>query len=697
MFLERCWLGLIVGAAAGAAVFHYTPRPEPIYRTEVSLLFESKRNRVLAMQEVVDTTLQGLSELNNHLEQMRSKTFIDYLLGSFSPEEITRIQQAYTDPLKPNAPVPALADIVQGNVSINPRRGTTILGISVTNRSPANAALIANRYARKYIDFSLDRASTGTSSAIIFLRSQAEETRAEVEAAEAALQAFRAKYSMATLGETKDVTVQKLASLGEASVTAQLVQIQNKALIDKIAEYQQKGRDLMEIAPIGGSLEVTGAKARLATLASQRQSLDQRYLPRHPRILENERETREARRDFDEGLARAIANLKANYEVAAQHLQRLQSEMVETEVQVRSLDKISVDYKFLEQDAAAKRATYNSIASRLSEAKITSQLENTTIKVFDAAPVPNAPMDRGTARIVSTSFATFAFVTVLLPLVIGILDTRIRSPFHVEGSLRESLLGAIKPLPKSASFTAATSFRSGGDAGLVESWRGIYSEIELRSHLAYPKVILISSCVPSEGKTQVACNLTSVFAAHQRRVLLVDCDLRRPGIHREFKRSGESGWTEWIEQPAATRPKVPAAVTEIEPYFDLLPAGRRIANPTQQIESLGRKEVLQGLLERYDVVLFDTPPATVFPDPLLLARSCHELVFVVGYKMIRAGTAHRTLQRFAETGVSKLGVVINRLPDAKLIRYGDYLGYGSYKAKYYKSYGERSPQAKQEA
>jgi len=686
MFLERWWIGALLGAAAGAAVFHFSPRPDPVYRTEVSLLFESKRNRILAMQEIVDTTLQGINELNNHLEQLRSKTFLEYLLTSFTADEVTKIQQAYRDPLRPNTAPPALADIIQGGTAVNARRGTTIISITVNNRNPESAALIANRYARKYIDFSLDRANTGTSSAIIFLRNQAEETRAEVEAAENSLQSYRARNNMATLGEAKDVTVQKLASLGEASVAARLIQIQNKSLIDKIAADQAQGRDLSEISQIASAPQVAAAKSRLTELGTTSIMLEQRYLARHPKLIQNEVEMKEARRLLDDGVAKAVSALRTNYDVADQHLQSLQKEMVETEAQVRQLDKIAVDYKFLEQDAATKRATYTGIVGRLGEAKITSQLENTTIKVFDAAQVPSAPLDRGTARILGLSVSTAFGLLLVVPLLIGLLDTRIRSPLHVEQALGEKLLGAIKPLVRTSQFSAANSFRSNQDAGLVESWRGIYSEIELGSALKYPKAILVSSSIPAEGKTQVSCNLAAVFAQHRRRVLLVDCDLRRPGLHRQFDVSDRHGWTEWIQQPADTRPAIPPTVTTIEPHFDFLPAGPAPANPTQVIDMLSRREVLQPWLDRYDVVVFDTPPASTFPDALLLARSCHELIFVIGYKMSSAQSAHRTLTRFAESGIARLGVILNRLPESKIINYGEYSGYGSQDTRFYKAY-----------
>src|SRR5690606_2377254 len=149
------------------------------------------------IQEVVETGVRSANELNIHAEQLRSQTFFDYMLTSFNKDETDRIQRAYHDPAHPERPLPSLAEIIRPNVSIIPRRNTTIIAIGVANRNPEVAAMIANRYARRYIDYNLDRANSGTNSAIIFLRNQAEEMRAQVEAVEASLQDYRAKYNIA--------------------------------------------------------------------------------------------------------------------------------------------------------------------------------------------------------------------------------------------------------------------------------------------------------------------------------------------------------------------------------------------------------------------------------------------------------------------------------------------------------------------
>lgn len=689
MFLERWWIGALAGLAAVVLLVVFRPSFEPIYRTEVSLLFESRKDRVLNIQEVVDTSLQTATELNTHMEQLRSKTFADYVLSSFTPAEAALIQKPYLDPLRPESPALPVAHIIQSGFTVFARRGSPILGIQVSHRSPEAAALVANRIARKYIDYNLDSASSRTNSAIVFLRNQAEETRSQVEAAETALQLYRAKHNLAAIGETQNVVLQKMASLGTALVAAQLDQIDARSLLEKIEEYQRDSRDLLEIPQILASGSVGSLHASLVGLLSRRTMLAERYLARHPRAKQNELEIAETRRILAESIAKAVADLRARDEVAGQYVRHLQAEMLGSEAQARELDKISVDYKFLEQDANAKRTTYARIMDRLTEATITSQMANTNIAVFDPAWVPDAPSDTGAVAVVAKASAAGLGLLVLLPLGLGLLDSRLRTPAQIEDSLREPLLGVVKKMPRLSESERAQVFRLQKNRDIAEAYRGIFSEIEMRSTLAFPKAIIVTSSIPAEGKSLLSSNLAAVFASHKRRTLLVDCDLRRPTLHRYFNLKPALGWVDWLETDPALRPELPEGIIPVGDHLDLLPAGRGAARPTELLDQLGRRETLYPLFNHYDLVLFDTPPAAIFPDALLLARCCHEMIYVCRYRTVRPAVVRKVLDRFHAADVAVLGVVLNQLPGNKAREHG-YHGYGTQSADYYQAYEEQT-------
>jgi polysaccharide biosynthesis transport protein len=683
MLRERWLIGLLVGAAAAAAILYFQPERAPLYRTEVYLLFSTKKDRVLNIAEVVDTSLQTTGELNTHIEQLRSKTFFEYLLVSFSAEETTRIQAAYLDPDKPDEPPPSLAMIIRPQVSVFVRRGTPIVGIAVANRDPENAALIANRYARKYIDYNLDRANTGTNSAIVFLHNQAEDMRRQVGLAETALQTYRARHNMAALGENQNVITQKLASLGATLVRTQMEQIELRSLLDTVETFARTDRPLIDMPAVLASGALGQLRAQVDTLISQRALLAERYLARHPRMRDNEIQIAEARRQITEGAARIAVEFRTRHEVAARYEAQLRSEMRAMEEHARELDKVSVDYQFLEQEAQTKRSAYVRIIDRLNDASISSQLEDLNIRIFDRAWVAAAPADDSLATALMLATAAGLGGLLLVPIGLGLCDTRIKSTGQVEIALGEKLLGLL-PWRKSPAPDQAQAFLHDTDEALTEAYRGLYGEIEIASSLAYPKTLLVTSSLPHEGKSSIASNLAAVFASHGRRTLLVDCDLRRPTLHEYFEVDGDEGWIQWMQTPADSRPSLPAAIRTIAPRLDLLPAGAIPTNCTQLLEQFAQVGIQRQLLGAYDLVIFDTPPATIFPDALLMARACHELIYICRFGLVPLNKARRTLSHLHATGVRSLGVIMNQMPATG----GEqgYYSYGAKSVKYYRTY-----------
>jgi len=689
MFRERWLLGLIVGLVAAAAFILLQPKEFASFRTEASLLFETRKDRVLNIPDVVDTNVQSVSELNTHMEQLRSQTFFDYALASFTPTEAKRIQEAYRNPDQPDAPLPSLAEIIRPNFSLFARRGTMIITIVVTNRDPENAALIANRLARRYIDFNLDRANTGTNSAIVFLRSQAEDMRNQVEAAENSLQAYRAKHNIAALGQNQSVVLQKVSSVGNELVRAQMEQVEVRSTLEKIAEYQASGKDLLQIAPILGYGQVAGLAARLADLRAARALLEQKYLRAHPRMRENSLQIQETTQLLADNIAMAVAHLQTRLNVASQYEERLRAELAEAQKNVHELDKVSIDYNLLEQEAATKRATYARIVDRLNEASVASQLENVNIKLFDPAYVPGLPIGSPFVMACVKGGALGLFLFLAVPLGFGLLDTRVKTVAHVEQGLGQTLLGAVKQIKGLGETERAHAFRLHKDGALEESYRGIYSEIDIRSTAPLPKVIAITSTMPGDGKSLTSSNLAAAFAAHGRRTVLVDCDLRRPSLHRIYGASGARGWSQWAQSPLPPEEKGRPATIAVAENLDLLPAGGMAKNPTEILDRLSSSGLLKQLTSTYDVVMLDTPPVAVFPDALLLCRHCNELIYVCKVGAVRLSLVRRTLDRIRETGVSVLGLVLNQMPEARLHAYG-YQGYGSQRTDYYEAYAKSS-------
>jgi capsular exopolysaccharide synthesis family protein len=277
---------------------------------------------------------------------------------------------------------------------------------------------------------------------------------------------------------------------------------------------------------------------------------------------------------------------------------------------------------------------------------------------------------------------------VFVPLGLGFMDTRIKTVSHVEDSLGEVLLGAVKTIDGMGEIERAHVYRLHKDDALTESYRGIYSAMDIHSSENFPKAIISTSSMPGDGKSLTASNLAAVFAAHGRRTLLVDCDLRRPVLHRYFGVEVNNGWIQALGSnvPGAAAPLPPPTIAFTE-NFDLLPSGGVSKNPTETLERFINSGMLKRLLEKYDLVILDTPPIAVFPDALMLARYCKEMIFVCKYGAVRLNHIRKTLARVHETGIKIVGLIINHMPESRFAASG-YQGYGAYGQEYYKAYAK---------
>lgn len=690
MFLERWWIGLIAGAL-GAAIFVFAqPKLDPIYWTEAKLLFESKEKKVLpGIDAVVNTTISSSFDLNTHVTRLRSDMFLDYLQQSLTPKDLATIQNPYRDPQNPNASPPSARGIIKQAVSIREDKGTTIVFIGAAHRDPEAAALIANLYARKYMEFMYDEAMTGTNSSILWLRNQADETRTQLENATKEMQDFREKHSMASVGETKSIVAQKLAQLGQQIVAAQLEQTNLRTVLESIESYEKAGKDVMQLREIANSGVVSSLRNELQNLRSQRVMLSDRYGEEHPQMKTNALAIEDLEQRLKTNVEMAKNELKTRYAVATAQENRCRKEYAETETNYQELERKTDTYKYLEDEYNSKNQALATIQHRLQETQILQQMESVNMKIIDRAGVPSFPVNGTPKQIALQASGLGVFLLLSIPLGLGFLDSRVKSPADVESGLNQILLGGIKTMKKLSETERPNVFRLGKDDSLSEAYRGIFSEIEIRSVVPFPKRLLVTSSVPSEGKSLTASNLAAVFAAHGRKTLLVDCDFRRPTLRRYFGATAGVGLLPWLRENAH-RPDVQVdthkmGIMNIGPAFDLLPAGDAIKNPTEVIDQIASCDLFNKLSKHYDMIVIDTPPSAIFPDALLLSRFCSEMAYVCRFKTVRKAMIKKTLSKFSESGISVLGVVLNCVPSSSVLNYG-YDGYGSYDSAYYKAY-----------
>lgn len=188
------------------------------------------------------------------------------------------------------------------------------------------------------------------------------------------------------------------------------------------------------------------------------------------------------------------------------------------------------------------------------------------------------------------------------------------------------------------------------------------------------RTLIVTSPMPSEGKTTIAANLAVAFAQAGQRVLLIDADLRHPSVHRLFGLPSDRGFTNLLlENPNAAEPEIPAPIPDLL-TLHVLPSGPLPPNPSELLGSARAAQLIQELTERYDLVLFDTPPAGVVTDAAVLASGSDGVIIVTWAGSTRRGLLNTCLQTLAKVGARPLGTVLNKVRPQTLGSYG----YGGY-------------------
>jgi capsular exopolysaccharide synthesis family protein len=216
-----------------------------------------------------------------------------------------------------------------------------------------------------------------------------------------------------------------------------------------------------------------------------------------------------------------------------------------------------------------------------------------------------------------------------------------------------------------------------------EAVRGVRTHLYFSTQGGDQQVIQVTSPSPGDGKSTLAANLAISIAQSGKRVVLLDCDFRKPRVHRLFNLSNpEVGLASVI----AVGARLDAAIRGCEvPNLSLVSCGPRPANPAELLTSPAFQEVLIELRGRYDFVVIDSPPLLTVSDPLVIARLADGVILVLGVNKTTVAMAEQALERLADLGARLLGVVVNATSDRTT-------GDGGYRYSYGYAYQYATPE-----
>jgi capsular exopolysaccharide synthesis family protein len=701
ILLRYRWTALAFFVIAVASTLFATLVSEPVYKATTLIEIKAENQKVVAFQDVVQVAQIEREFYQTQYDVLRSRSLARRVIERlrladdpvFNPPAtrpgLLAATTAWLGALMTRAPQAGqagdgamaehrLIDRFLDAIDVTPRRNSYLAEVSFHSPDPTLAAAIANALAEEYVGLALDRRLHAVQKGRAFIERQLGVTKAALERSEEELQAFARANEILTVDTKQNIEYRKLGDLNEALTEAQHERMAKESLHRQVAS-RASGR-LSEITNNPVIAELTSALARLE---GERAHLGETFTAEFPKVRRLEAQLAALRKKIEAERRALAATLRADFEAAGKQETLLAAALQEQKKIVNDLNQRSIDYKILKREVDTNRTIYNSLLRRLKEVEVTAGIEASNIQVIDPAEVPLGPDRPRPLLNLALAVLVGAFGGVGLAFFRERLDNSIKTPEDVERHLRAPTLGVVPQLRtrrangRSADGTPELVVAEDPKSAGAEALRMLRASLFLATAAGPPQRLLVTSTRPEEGKTCVTINLALVLAQMGRRVVLVDCDFRRPRIHRVFGLDLERGATSFL-----TGSMDLGALIHTTPYgIDVLPSGPMPPNPVELIDSALMASLLEELSHRYDFLLLDAPPAVGFADVPLLARLAGGVLFVVRAGDTSRKGAAQAIEYLRRLRAKLLGVVLNGVrtgdPGSYSAYYGHYSYYGS--------------------
>lgn len=717
------WLILTIVVVATSAATVYALRLPPVYESTAVLQLDSKESvymedshgRVIHTysdnSDYQNTQIRLLS--NPHLmRQVVLKLDLEHKPGFLNDYDeaniFSRIRRTFSRrPVAPATdPIPAAvaeSDVnelsqarisqlepyvaaVAAGVKVQPIESTSLVNVTMTHRDPRLAMEVADALTRIFVSNTTKYENRGAQEAAETLSRQIAELQTNIKEAEDARLSYLKSHDLPLeKGDGRNLTVDRLGQL-----SSQLLNAENdRKQIEAAYESAMAANDLSTAPSVKDSDEVRELRRTSNQLQQKRISLLQTYTPEWPEVKKVESEIRQLQDLIAKTSSDTVGALKAKLDAAVGREAKLREAYYKERTSANDQTQDGLALSSLNQQIDVNRQVYHMLFQRQTEMQMNALDKSVRLGIVTPPVVPSVPVGPERFTKIFAAFGVSLMFGIGLAFVVSQFDNTLKSAEDVATLLSLPTLALIPTgevngngrLRSNFWFrawvnrTKTTPLALCGDlrSPTAEAYRHLLASL-LFTPGKSSRTILVTSGSPLEGKTTVATNTAITFAQSGAKVLLIDCDLRRPRVHRHFGLENSTGLTNIL----TGRRELDSLVLSHEQYPNLriIPAGPTPANPADFLGSAEMRVLVKLAGERFDHVVIDSPPASSFADASIVATLVDGVVLVAHSKRSSPGVVRRVKQRLEAVGANVYGVVLNHVD----------LSTDEYYSGYYNSY-----------
>jgi len=561
-------------------------------------------------------------------------------------------------------------DAFRSRVQVVPRRETDLIEISILGSEPAEITEWVNAIAHSYVDRNFEKARSNMDEAFEAVESQLDDLRTALATAQDARFRSLEESDVVSSEHKGQIVLEKLKVYDNELTRASLEASQLKDTLHRIRTLQQRRADLLSVSELASDLDLKELNRTKVDLERQLEVAKVELRPGHPTYEKTESELAKIQERIRDRISVILGALQNKYDGTREYIAYLRTQIQAAEALSVDVAKAGSEYDLYKTDAETRKQILDMISRTMGEVQLGAQLLTNNVSVLDEATEPRYPIKPRKKLNLLIGAMLGVFLGLSTAFFLDYLDNTFRTPDDIEKYLQLAVLAVV---PKA------------GDEGIKEravkeAYQSLRTSVIFSSESRQRKVVLITSSGPQEGKSSTVANLGRTLAAAGDRVIVVDCDLRRPtqhfihGVERDHGLTNYlaapvdgADWTDFVKSSGSNEPHV-------------LTCGPIPPSPPELLGSPRFIDLIAQLRESYDWVLIDSPPAASLADTTQLVAAVDMVILVVQHYRTDRDMVRKTLQRLQAIHTPIVGAVLNNV-DFDRAYHKDYYYAGYYYAE----------------
>ena len=691
------WLVLSFLVAVVTIVSIATFRMKPVYSASAKIEIDRENNNILPFQGAdpydFEMDLENYIETQSRIltsETLALQTIRNMNLAGKSEYSGDGASEAIASGTLENQKLPPEVGAFLGSLTVKRIPSTRLMEVSFESTDPNMAARILNYHLKNYIQQNYTGRYEATEAASKWLEDELTELSVKVRRSEDARIEYERNNQIWSVDDKNDrsnVATERLADLNKELTDAQSESLKKEALY----EFAKAG-DLDAVPQLRDNSVLQDMQKKQAELSIQYTDAVNQYGPNFPKVQRLQAQMKDLDMQMTRERKGIVSQLESEYREAKQHEDLLSRALDEQKAEVNVMSEKMIQYNILKREAEANKALYDSLETKLKEAQISSGLKSSNIRIVDPAMIPSTPSRPAKTRNIALAFLVGLVGGVGLALLREYLDNTVKTPDDVETLARLPSLAVVPAFGGESHAKKRTGlFRTPSTNGqekrielvaqhlpksqMSEAFRALRTALLLSQPDHPPQVILVTSALPREGKTTAAANLAVTLAQLGDKTVLVDADLRKPGVGRLLnlgtgKFAGLSSYLAGVSTLDLVTVPHPTI-----PNLAAIPTGPLPPNPADLLSSHKLTEAIAELRKKYKFIVIDSPPIMAATDAVILSVQTDGVLLVVRSGETPKEAFTRTRDLLVSVKCHLLGVVLNAVDSSAPDYYYSYRYY----------------------